>query len=276
MKMNVKPINLTEDKPVLLQLWSTAFPEDQAFAELFLQEAMPPVTGWVCRVEDQPVSMAYLLPATLQIGGETCKAQYVYAVATLPEYRGLGCASTLLRTVAEQTDADILYLYPATPKAGKLYQRLGYRDILRRKTVGFQAISPGKPLKTLSFYPFSAEKYAELREKYQPYTAFCRADFPEKLLNVLLNNATLLEWEDGFVLMQEDENTCVLSEVVTSEDNVPLLLSSVQQVRPDKPVLARLPGGEEGAGMLLPLTDKARALTDTLNAIPFGGPLFDL
>ena len=274
--MTVKPINLTEDKPALSALWRTAFPEDGAFGDLFLTEALPPAAGWGCYVDERPVSMAFLLPADLHIEDSTLKAQYVYGVATLPQYRGRGYASTLMNALIQHTDADILYLYPATDEAKRLYKKLGYRDVLRRKTVDFCSISSDFPLKNLRFYPFFAEKYVDLRQKYRQNTAFCYADFPEKLLNILLANAILLEFDGGFALMHEDENNCILSEAVTIETLLPALLSALHDLRPDKRIQARLPGGTEGAGMLLPLTEKGRSLTDSFQSIAFGGPLFDL
>ncbi len=276
METIVKPINLTVDKPALLQLWSAAFPEDGTFADLFFDKAFPPAAGWGCYVNDKPVSMAFLLPAELHIGENTLQAQYVYGVATLPAYRGRGCASVLMQALAEHAEADVLYLYPATEGAKRLYQKLGYRDVFRRKTVDFLSISPDFSLKTPRFSPFSAEKYAKLREKHCKNTAYFYADFPQNLLNLLLKNAALLEFDGGFALVQQDEKYAVLSEVVASDNDVPGLLSFVQDTWPDKLAQARLPGGDEGAGMLLPLTEKGHLLTDPFQSIAFSGPLFDL
>ncbi len=276
MNMLVKQINLTEHRAGLLALWKTVFPEDADFAAAFLDKALPPVTGWTCLVDDQPVSAAYFLPAHLHIGDVTCTAQYVYAVATLPEYRGLGCASSLLCAAAQQYDDDLFYLYPATSSAAGLYEKLGYRDIFRRTTVTADGGPTAPSLRDVSVFPFSAEKYTALREKYRPSAAHCRADLSGKLLDLLLSRATLLEFAGGFALMQETDDTCVLSEVVAPPNTLPALLGYVASMHPDKPVTARLPGGTEKAGMVLPLTEKAKQLISPIQTIPFSGPLFDL
>ena len=52
----------------------------------------------VIHEDGAPVSMLSLLPVTVTIGGEKHAARYVYAVATLPEYRRKGYASKVAVT----------------------------------------------------------------------------------------------------------------------------------------------------------------------------------
>lgn len=276
MDITVKPINLTDQHAALLQIWEDAFPDDAAFARLFLRQAMPPAEGWTCLLDGCPVSMAFLLPSFLHIRGTCCAARYVYAVSTLTDYRGHGCASALLRTAAQESRADLFYLYPATSEAERLYRKLGYRDFFRRRTADAGKLPLGPLLSELSQYPFSTERYLAYREKFYNNTEICWANLPESLLQMLLSQAKLLIFPNGFALMQETENACILSEVAAPETALPALLRTVQAHYPDKPVTARLPGGDEGAGMLLPLTDRGKRLTNGIQTLPFSGPLFDL
>ena len=57
---------------------------------------------------------------------------YIYAVATLPEYRGRGIASQLLnealQLVEQSRKFDCVALIPSSTESKRLYERLGFED----------------------------------------------------------------------------------------------------------------------------------------------------
>ena len=55
-------------------------------------------------------SMASFLPVRYEHNGEETAARYVYAVATLPEYRGRGYASRILSFAKSTTDSRFCLL----------------------------------------------------------------------------------------------------------------------------------------------------------------------
>lgn len=95
-----------------------------------------------CMVEfrdDQPVSMAFLLPAVWHNGADAYPVQYIYAAATLPAYRGRGLFGSLLKRAHEEAlrrGQAASFLRPGEPSLTAYYRRFGYEnwfaaDVLR-------------------------------------------------------------------------------------------------------------------------------------------------
>lgn len=107
-------------------IWSTAFPGDTAEQRDLFFATVPTDRCLIAEVNGVPVSMVYSLPATL---GEQ-RLQYIYAAATLPEYRGRGIFGELLRFALEIAKGEGCvgsFLHPAEPSLAAYYARFGYR-----------------------------------------------------------------------------------------------------------------------------------------------------
>jgi len=100
------------DEISLHRLWRIVFSDEASFIETFFQEIYFPGSAAVAEANGEIVSAAYVI----SFGS----ARYIYAVATLPEYRGrgLGKAVTLLAA-----DGKPAYLCPASPGLCRWYQR---------------------------------------------------------------------------------------------------------------------------------------------------------
>ncbi|WP_172192326.1 GNAT family N-acetyltransferase [Actinomyces faecalis] len=77
------------------------------------------------------------------LDGAQCEAQrptephwYAYMIAVLPQARGTGTGTALLRHGLERVDADGLpaHLESTTPASRRLYERLGYREVAELST----------------------------------------------------------------------------------------------------------------------------------------------
>ena len=75
--------------------------------------------------EGKPVAMASFLPIRMHQGEEAWEGRYVYAVATLPEYRGRGYAAEILNTAKEIWQQPLL-LSPAEDGLYTYYQKQGF------------------------------------------------------------------------------------------------------------------------------------------------------
>jgi hypothetical protein len=96
------------DREAVTYLWQTCFGDDEAYIDFFFTNRFTAETMLVIHRDGRPVSMASLLPATLTVGGAGVEAYYVYAVATLPEYRGQGLASRILSYAKEKFRRPLL------------------------------------------------------------------------------------------------------------------------------------------------------------------------
>lgn len=114
--------SMTEE---LKRIWQICFGDDQDYIELYFAHRFRREEMLVYVVDGRPVSMLSLLPAQLYRGGAIQPMRYVYAVATLPEYRGRGFARILLEEGRRQT-GEPLALVPALEELWDYYGRLGF------------------------------------------------------------------------------------------------------------------------------------------------------
>ena len=108
-------------------MWNQCFGDDRAYIEMYLQNRFESENMYVIYQDDRPVSMASLLPVQVTINGKKENARYVYAVATLPEYRKQGYASEIIRHAFEKY-MEPLILQPADRDLQEYYERQGFRD----------------------------------------------------------------------------------------------------------------------------------------------------
>jgi len=111
-----------EDVPQLKQLWSIVFEDKDSYLDRFF--GLLPELG-VCFLAEQDsavISAAYLLKGiSLPDGRSAC---YLYAVATLPEARGRGASSSVMRVVRSYADSEGLVLL-TLPAEDWLYDYYG-------------------------------------------------------------------------------------------------------------------------------------------------------
>lgn len=119
----------------VIHIWKSVFGDSEAFIEEFLNRMQEEDTILLYCVEGKPVSMACFLPITIKgSDSETdSDARYVYAVATLPEYRNRGFIRKLL-AFAEKEFHQPLVLSPAEPDLYAYYEKLGFRKLYTDET----------------------------------------------------------------------------------------------------------------------------------------------
>jgi ribosomal protein S18 acetylase RimI-like enzyme len=82
-------------------IWQSCFGDSEQYIRFFWTHGFSLCRGLACEQNGQLVSMLFLLPGALALSEEQLPAGYVYAVATLPAFRGRGFAAALARRAAE-------------------------------------------------------------------------------------------------------------------------------------------------------------------------------
>ena len=134
-----------EDEPALRALWKTVFGDEDAFLDLFFRELYAPGMAAVVPVGDGIAAAAYALPMG--------KYRYIYAVATLPEFRGRGLGRAVTLAAADGRGA---YLCPA----GEALKRW-YADTMGAVPAAFRA----KETLPEERLPLAPEEYSRRREE---------------------------------------------------------------------------------------------------------------
>lgn len=119
------------DTDAIEHIWQVCFGDDREYIDLYLANRFQTENMLVIHEDGAPVSMLSLLPVTVTIGGEKHAARYVYAVATLPEYRRKGYASRLIQYAFDKYEEPLI-LQPANERLQRYYERLGFDEVFRQ------------------------------------------------------------------------------------------------------------------------------------------------
>ena len=109
----------------LIEIWHKSFGDSVEYIHTFLKWNAVRAKIIVCKIEDRPVSVAYLLPLVYRkVGQQDIPCWYLYAAATLPEYRGHGYFSDILTFIKLHVPEPVI-LVPAEQSLIGYYERQG-------------------------------------------------------------------------------------------------------------------------------------------------------
>ena len=115
----------------LINLWHEVFGDEREYIELFFSEAYYDSECFAEMVDDEIVSALYLLKCVIKCSGKIYRGRYLYAAATLPEYRGKGLMSKLIdeaQIYADRENFDFIALVPADDGLYDYYSRFGFTE----------------------------------------------------------------------------------------------------------------------------------------------------
>jgi hypothetical protein len=113
------------DREDIIDIWEKCFGDEREYVKMYLDNRFETENMFVIYEDGRPVSMASFLPVNIFIEGEYVSAKYVYAVATLPQYRNKGYAAEILK-YASQKYNEPLILQPENDELVKYYEKLGF------------------------------------------------------------------------------------------------------------------------------------------------------
>ena len=111
----------------IIDIWRQCFGDSREYIQMYLDKRFETENMMVIHADGKPVSMASFLPVQVTINGKQENARYVYAVATLPGYRGRGYASEILKHAAEKY-GEPLILQPADEALEQFYRNIGFEE----------------------------------------------------------------------------------------------------------------------------------------------------
>ena len=127
-------------------LYREAFGEDDIEFETALFENCFKYCKWI-EENGRIVSMLFLLPTVFKAEQQSIKGAYIYAAATLKEYRGNGYMSRLI----EEIKGDFpLFLRPANDNLINFYENLGFKTLPAEKSNNLPSICPAEDFLTLA------------------------------------------------------------------------------------------------------------------------------
>ena len=145
-KLSDVRFTVEKDIPSLKKLWHISFGDDYSYINKFFSTAFQKENALVICDGDSVVSALYLMESHILKDGKIYKAYYVYAVATLPSYRGKGLMTALLNKadeIAKERCVSYLFLVPANATLYDMYEKLGYKKgfFCKEKSIERKSIS---------------------------------------------------------------------------------------------------------------------------------------
>jgi hypothetical protein len=164
------------DRDDIINIWEKCFGDEKEYIEMYLDNRFETENMLVIHEDGRPVSMASFLPVEILINGEYVSAKYVYAVATLPEYRNKGFASKILKYAADKYKVPLI-LQPESEELVKYYENIGYVTSFKDSPSWIHAYRPCE-LTDLMFEvsDISAKKYMEIRDKHFEENGYVKWD----------------------------------------------------------------------------------------------------
>ena len=149
-------------KEVIIEIWQQVFGDDRAFIEDFLESLTEGDALLLYMKEGKAVAMASFLSVELEQGEGSIPGKYVYAVATLPEYRKKGYARAVLETAADLWKEPLI-LSPAERSLYTYYEKLGYETWLKESSLTIERKKESEDGWQLR--PVDVKEYTTLRNR---------------------------------------------------------------------------------------------------------------
>lgn len=237
------------DGTQIAAIWNTCFGDSEAYIRFYLENRMTDANMLVAYRDGKAAAMASFLPVRYLCGGAYMEARYVYAVATLPQYRRQGLAARIL-TFAQKHYGLPLILAPAEERLCGYYEKLGFRRAFSDSRTEYDsslcALSlpdAGEAVLQQELEPVSADVYVRLRDERFAREGYVQWDeaavaYAIKLCEQNGGGAATLENATGgkeFLLYEkEGETLCIVETSFTAEalaEVLPKLLEKTQTSR---------------------------------------------
>ncbi|MDR3350121.1 MAG: GNAT family N-acetyltransferase [Prevotellaceae bacterium] len=195
----------------LKNIWRACFNDSDRYIDFYFSERYRSENTLVYCKAGRGAAMMTLLPATVVTPHKEFAARYVYAVATLPEFRNKGFSFALAQQADEQARAEncaLEIVAPATPELFPFYARQGFSTVFYRRVVKFSAEEIA-PEEALEGAPLSeAGTFFNLRERYFAQGCFF-VRWDSAALSYILKESRLLQGDVYYFSQGDDEGYAV-------------------------------------------------------------------
>ena len=125
----------------LKELFKDSFEVTQEEVNFFFLKKFDAESCLVCELNGKVVSGLHLMDANIILRGFKERADYVYAAATLKNFRKCGIMSALLEysfKVTEKRGKKFSFLRPETPNLYRFYEKFGYKNFFKENRLNLR------------------------------------------------------------------------------------------------------------------------------------------
>jgi len=242
----------------LIDLWHSSFEAD-AGVEYFFNYRFQPENCLVYTIDGKVASMLHMLPLQIVTAEGKVPAHYIYAAATLPDFRGQGLMASLLSAavhVGEWRGDHYSALLPSEPSLYHYYAQHGYQEYFSTRFVNLTKDEVEKQAQDTSPEVLMPD-YAILAAR--------RSSFLTPQIGSALWSTSGVEYAAGFYgvyggtlvsvargkstsyalgLCVTDEH-CIIPEIIAEQESLPMLLAAVLRELPAKNYHFKLPAASD-------------------------------
>ncbi|MDR2615927.1 MAG: GNAT family N-acetyltransferase [Oscillospiraceae bacterium] len=244
------------DAPYIKRLWQSVFNDPEEILGAFFEVYVDVRLCVLAQLGARLAAFGLLLPAGEYVHSDGRREQcaMMYAVATDPEFRGLGCASLVTREllrVGAKHGFGIVALRPASEALFDFYAKNGLYESFycREYTVSapeLQSARGALPAVTRA----APEAYLARREALLSGAAHIAFDrralsFQERLYR----GGGLLFVGDGCAAVEPSSGRVCVSELLCADGDAPAALAALAEIFPSEVYTVREPGGDTRFGM---------------------------
>ena len=252
-----------KDREDIIFLWNEAFGDDRKPIEFFLDNRCNPQNTVVCEENGKIASMLFLLEGRLFHKSVNFDAYYLYAAATLKEFRGRGIMKEMLDYAAElslRRKVDFICLKPAEKSLYDYYKSNGYKTIFSTKTVSFDTeeidkirISSDNESDRFIWDSFATEFATAQHKLYGGKAIFSR---------------------NGYCLYTIEDDICSVKDISFTEQCIVEFLKEINNNEPVKQFKITLPSSADinigsysinDNGMALAVTERAKNIISEID-----------
>lgn len=187
-----------KDIPQLKEIWHISFGDSKEYIDMFMEHQFKGARTVVYEEDNKILSMFFLFRCDFSIIGKNHPSFYLYAAATLPQYRGEGIMGKMLefsKSYAAEKNFDFIILSPAEKSLYDYYGRFGFKQCFKSQKI------------TLV-----------LKNEYAPN--FIENDF-EKMLtlrNAAVKRTDGVLWDEGFFRYAIYENGYTRGKTISTKE----------------------------------------------------------
>lgn len=244
-----------EDRPALKELWRAGFGDSDEFIETFFDLFLREDACVTAEADGRVVAAMYILPvdAVLPRRKKLITARYTYALATLPEYRGLGIGRAVYRAASDKAleTAGAACVLPAEESLYPFYEDAsGARPVsfLRQARLARADLAGTAPCMAARIPTL---EYAAIRE--QLLAGFPHAALPQEYFDLMeAADVEFFVLENGLAAAERSDGVCRVLELLDPDTDAMSSIAGVARWCPAAEYIVRTPLFFEGPGEARP------------------------
>jgi predicted acetyltransferase len=237
------------DIPVLKKLWQICFGDRMRYIDVFFEKMFVAENTIIAETDNKVAGVVYLLERTL-LGK---KFMYGYAIGVFPEYRGNDICEKMLNIVRKKSTEEglIFGLHPANDKLTQFYKRIGLNEMYYLKEVDCSHMMSDKVYEPENI---DADEFYSLREKaFKNCVKWNKSALEYIIKNGEVVKKITLQDKKIYFALSVQSDTAIIKESNATDDELPIVISSVKHHYNVKNVKCLLPKESALHGTIKPM-----------------------